>query len=230
MFCPNCGNMLPDDAKFCPSCGQQIGSSAQQSSTSEQTQPNNASTYAQNNTQTQTPNAQTYAQNTQTPGGFQNTVAQTFSQAQPTGQPMKWFKFLIYFGLFAGALLNLISGIMQLTGGQYGENKELVYYVFADMKTLDLIFGILLIFLAVFGVYTRFQLSSYRRSGPTCLNVLYIANIILSLAYLIAASVLTQINIVELGGSSMIISLVVSICMVVVNTIYFKKRSQLFVK
>ena len=89
MFCPNCGNMLPDDAKFCPSCGQQIGSSAQQSSTSEQTQPNSTSTYAQNNTQTQTPNAQTYAQNTQTPGGFQNTVAQTFSQAQPTGQPMK---------------------------------------------------------------------------------------------------------------------------------------------
>ena len=230
MFCPNCGNTLPDDAKFCPSCGQQIGSTAQQSSTSEQTQPNNASTYAQNNTQTQTPNAQTYAQNTQTPGGFQNTVAQTFSQAQPTGQPMKGFKFLIYFGLFAGALLNLISGIMQLTGGHYGEEKELVYYVFSDMKTVDLIFGILLIFLAVFGVYTRFQLSSYRRRGPTCLNVLYIANIILSLAYLIAASALTQINIVELGGASMITSLVVSICMVVVNTIYFKKRSQLFVK
>ena len=229
MFCPNCGNMLPDDAKFCPSCGQQIGSSAQQSSTSEQTQPNNASTYAQNNTQTQTPNAQTYAQNTQTPGGFQNTVAQTFSQAQPTGQPMKWFKFLIYFGLFAGALLNLVNGSIQLTGEQYGGYKEFVYSRFAALQAVDIIFGILLILLAILGVYTRFQLSSYRRNGPTCLNVLYIANIILSLAYLIAASVLTQINIVELGGSSMIISLVISIFMVVVNTIYFKERSQLFV-
>lgn len=230
MFCPNCGNMLPDDAKFCPSCGQQIGSSAQQSSTSEQTQPNSTSTYAQNNTQTQTPNAQTYAQNTQTPGGFQNTVAQTFSQAKPTGQPMKWFKFLIYFGLFAGALLNLVNGSIQLTGEQYGGYKEFVYSRFAALQAVDIIFGILLILLAIFGVYTRFQLSSYRRNGPTCLNVLYIANIILSLAYLIAASALTQINIVELGGASMITSLVVSICMVVVNTIYFKKRSQLFVK
>lgn len=230
MFCPKCGNMLPDDAKFCPSCGQQIGSSAQQSSTSEQTQPNSTSTYAQNDTQTQTPHAQTYAQNTQTSGGFQNTMAQTFSQAKPTGQPMKWFKFLIYFGLFAGALLNLVNGSIQLTGEQYGGYKEFVYSRFAALQAVDIIFGILLILLAILGVYTRFQLSSYRRNGPTCLNVLYIANIILSLAYLIAASVLTQINIVELGGSSMIISLVISIFMVVVNTIYFKKRSQLFVK
>ncbi len=229
MFCPNCGNMLPDDAKFCPSCGQQIGSTAQQSSTSEQTQPNNASTYAQNNTQTQTPNAQTYAQNTQTPGGFQNTVAQAFTQAQPSGLPMKWFKFLIYFGLFAGALLNLVNGSICITGEQYGGYKELVYSRFAALQAVDIIFGILLILLAIFGVYTRFQLSSYRRNGPTCLNVLYIVGIILSLAYLIAASALTQTNIVELGGSSMIISLVVSIFMVVVNTIYFKERSQLFV-
>lgn len=174
--------------------------------------------------------ASTYAQNTQTSGGFQNTVAQAFTQAQPSGLPMKWFKFLIYFGLFAGALLNLVNGSIQRTGEQYGGYKELVYNRFAALQAVDIIFGILLILLAIFGVYTRFQLSSYRRSGPTCLNVLYIANVLISLLYLIAASALTQINIIELGGSSMIISLVISIFMVVVNTIYFKERRQLFVK
>ena len=26
MFCPNCGNQLPDNSKFCGNCGSQIGS------------------------------------------------------------------------------------------------------------------------------------------------------------------------------------------------------------
>ena len=29
MFCPNCGNQIPDESKFCPSCGTAIGAPAQ---------------------------------------------------------------------------------------------------------------------------------------------------------------------------------------------------------
>lgn len=33
--------------------------------------------------------------------------------------PMKWYNFLIYFALFAGAVLNVLTGIFMLTGAQY---------------------------------------------------------------------------------------------------------------
>ena len=55
--------------------------------------------------------------------------------------PMKWFKFLIYFSLFAGAALNLINGITTILGTQYGEHAELVYATFGSLRTFDIVCG-----------------------------------------------------------------------------------------
>ena len=52
---------------------------------------------------------------------------------------MKWYKFVIYFQLFAAALLNLGSGIALFTGSQYGLNSyelKLLYGVLGNLKTL----------------------------------------------------------------------------------------------
>lgn len=209
MFCQNCGSKIEEDAKFCASCGaQSSGSAAQQ----------------------------------QTAAGMENTGAGAnesppdFANPQPGTQPgtqpgMKWYHFLIYFGLFAGAALNLINGIVQILGWHYGENRNLVYSFYDDgLKTVDIIVGILIIFMAIFGIVTRFRLSGYRRGGPRCLMALYLLNIIVSLGYIIAASAVTGIGISELGGTSMIATLIVSVFMIAVNAVYFKKRSALFVK
>lgn len=201
MFCQNCGSKIDENTKFCASCGAQISASAAQQQIAAET-------------------------------GHAGAEANELQSDSATPQPgMKWYHFLIYFGLFAGALLNLINGIVQILGWHYGADRDLVYNFYDNgLKSVDVIVGILTIFLAIFGIVTRFRLSGYRRGGPGCLMALYLFNIIISLGYIIAASTVTGISVSELGGTSMIATLIVSVFMIAVNAVYFKKRSALFVK
>ncbi len=147
--------------------------------------------------------------------------------------PMKWFKFIIYFSLFASAVLNVITGITTLTGAQYQGVKNMVYLYFKDLKTADTLYGVVLLGLAAFAIFARFRLSGYRKNGPAMLNVVYIANSASALIYsIIAQAIVNNTPLgagIELDLTSAIASIVTSIVMVVINTIYFKKRAHLFV-
>ena len=50
--------------------------------------------------------------------------------------PMKWYKFLINFALFASAVLNIISGFNMITGSVYGsaETANAVYSSFSGLE------------------------------------------------------------------------------------------------
>ena len=143
--------------------------------------------------------------------------------------PMKWFKFLIWFTLFVAALSNLVTGLNMLTGNQYEGLANRVYALFKDLKTVDMLFGLLMIGLAAFAIYTRFRLSGFYKNGPLLLNIVYGANAGIGLIYLIAADAATK-GVLNLDYSSAIISLVTSIAMIIINAVYFKKRAHLFVK
>ena len=143
---------------------------------------------------------------------------------------MKWFKFLIYFALFAGAALNAISGIQMLTGEVYGEYKEYVYAVFEDLKTLDMIVGILMLATAALGIYTRFRLAGYYANGPKMLSVVYAMAVLVNLVYIIGVnSILSEAVMESVDTSSSITSMLVSAVMIIINNTYFKKRAHLFV-
>ena len=56
----------------------------------------------------------------------QQVAPATSLQPQPK---MGWFKFLIYFSLFAAAVLNVVNAIQLLTGSHYGNTIiNLIYY------------------------------------------------------------------------------------------------------
>lgn len=153
---------------------------------------------------------------------------------QPQNElPMKWFKFLIFFSLFASAVLNTISGIIALTGAQYEQEykgaKELVYAYFEGLQTVDMIYGVALIAIAAFAIYVRVRLAGYYANGPKLLNVLYLANAGFGLFYIIALQSIVGSD-VNLDMTSAITSIITSVVMVGVNTVYFKKRAHLFVK
>ena len=48
---------------------------------------------------------------------MKNTTREESTTTKPLG--MKWYKFLIYFALFAGAFVNFIYGINYISGGIY---------------------------------------------------------------------------------------------------------------
>ena len=154
-------------------------------------------------------------------------VAQESAQRE---MPMKWYKFLIYFSLFAGAVLNVINGISVLTGLQYDTQEEglaaLVYETFPGLKGVDVFFSLGVIALGVFGLFVRFQLSGFKKNAPVLLTFLYVFTAIINVGYAALASSMTGL---ELFDSYLVGNIIGQILMAVVNYVYFKKRAHLFI-
>ena len=145
--------------------------------------------------------------------------------------PMKWFKFLIYFTLFASAFLNVINGIRLITGAQYEGSADLVYSMYEGLKTVDMLVGVLAIALAFLAVYTRIRLAGYYENGPKLLTIFYIAIAAINFVNIIGyAMILPEEIIKTLNFSSLAGQIVTSIVLIIANNVYFKKRAHLFTK
>lgn len=142
---------------------------------------------------------------------------------------MKWFKFLIYFSLWAGAVINLISAISGLTGSTYnaaGLDPEVVYSTFRGLKTVDVLYGIVGLATAALAVYTRFRLARFRVNGPMCLYILYCLPLVSSFIYMAAAGSILGVPIFDGEYMGQIAGNVV---MLIINIVYFRKRKALFI-
>ncbi len=151
------------------------------------------------------------------------------SPGKATALPMKWYNFLIFFALWAGAILNLLTGITHLFGWTYAavgtSSKEIYATLGQGLQILDIVMGAAMIGLGIFSIVVRFQLAGYKKQGPRLLLVLYGVSVVVSILYPIIASAITSVNVMD---SSLISSLVVSLVMMFVNYVYFKKRAHLF--
>lgn len=229
MFCPNCGNQCPDGTKFCQSCGTPLINNQQQNTQPDfnnqqanYQQPN----YQQPNQQYQQPNYNQYRQ------PMYNQPYQQYPQYPDkfNGHQMGWYKFLIYFALFAGAFFNVCYAVLYMTGKIYetqNVDPMAVYYLYPNVKPVDIVYGILLIALAVFMVITRFQLSGLKKNGPKMIVALYGINIAMVIVYSIAISCTTDYM---AFNASTIGQCVIPIVMAVVNKVYFDRRKDIFVK
>ena len=146
------------------------------------------------------------------------------------GYSMKWHNFLIYFSLWAGAVLMIVSGTQLLTGAAYGtpEDSSRVYAYFSGLKTVDMTFGLLQFAAAGWLIYTRFQLASMKAGAPGKLTAAYVLNVLLSVGYLAAASGVTRVSVSELGDGSVIGTIISGIVMILANRSYYGKRETLF--
>lgn len=222
-------------------------SSYGQSQYGQNTSPYGQSTYGQNTS----PYGQSrYGQNTSPYGhspyqqgrpAYMNnnpTVTSQRSHSKPCpgyagDYPMAWFKFLIYFMLFANAAINIFTAVTYLTGSVYlGEDMtmsdvEALYMFYPTAKMIDVIYGVLLIALAAYAIFTRFQLSGFKRRGPFLFILMYVLNLVIGLLY--GISIMFTLETGLLGFISFVPSIITSVVMIFVNVVYFRKREELFV-
>ena len=227
MKCSNCGTEYADVLVQCPVCGaprdvqgqmqQSYGGQYQQNiqhSYGEQYQQNEQQPYG----------GQQYQQNMQQPYGGQ------YQQMNNAEMNMGWFKFTIYFQLFANALLNLFNGVSYLTGYLYGGNSALVYTVYPSLKAFDVCFGIIYIVIVGYAIYTRMMLAKYKKTGPLNLYILLGANILMGILSNVA--ILAYVGTDVLDASDMTSfgrQLAATITLLIVDIVYFNKRKHLFV-
>ena len=147
------------------------------------------------------------------------------SDGEEKSLQMGWYKFLIYFLLYAGAVMNFWDGWGLVTGSVYGDAADEVYAVFSAMKTVDLPVGILLIALAVLNLVTRARLAAFRRNGPKLLCLCYLGSALINTGYQVSLYVVLPSAV----GIGSILGVALSLTVALINYLYFKKRAGLFV-
>lgn len=199
---------------FCPNCGKNLEEGKAFC-------PNCGAAVAENNQQPFQPQVQPSVQ------AYDYTPQTNIAE-----RPMKWFKFLIYFALFASAVVNFFSGISFITGTQTsnlagGYGAGFVYAIFGGLKVLDIIVGILSFGMVALAIYVRFQLAGYKKDGPKMLLGMYAIQLAINLIYYFGLLIILGFDGTIL--SSLIGTIIGSVIMIVLNKIYFDKRKDLFV-
>lgn len=142
--------------------------------------------------------------------------------------PMNWFKFLIYFSLFASAFFSLLNAAVMLAGLFLPKISIGLYYtVFPGLKPFYIVLSVLSVAQAAFAVYTRFQLSAYRKKAPLLLHIFFGVSSACGVISSLGTTLLTGGALQEI--SQMISSLIGGVVLIALNSIYFKKRAALFV-
>ncbi len=179
---------------------------------------------------------------TAVPSESERAVSVQYAYPPATALPMKWYKFLINFMLFFSAALNAISGIRVIIGDQYYKNGPIdvakaVYSQFGALKTVDVVYGIVLIAFALFTLYTRSRLAGYCKNGPKMLLLMYILNFAFAVLYTAAVYITLAsygfsprlLDFLTTAGATLLTTAVTSGVMIVINLEYFRNRKHLFV-
>ncbi len=132
-------------------------------------------------------------------------------QIQQPELPMKWHKFLVYFALWAGAVINIGMGIVYLT--QLGDIR-------ADAKTIVAVYAIGSIALGIYGIKVCLDLLRFKKGGPKALFILYIAVGILNIVFLAGSGQTLAENVAQV---------IAPFAWAFINRTYYNKRDHLFV-
>lgn len=198
MVCPNCGMSIDDNSKFCAGCGTKIETAEAEPKFSFEAEVKIGDTEGEK----------------KAPGSFGE-------------KDLKWAKFLGYFGLWAGALINLSTAISLFSGNVYGPNmKELVYATFPTLKVLDPVYALLLLAVAALDGLAAFSIIKRKAAAITLVPMLYLVTSIISIVYTVMTTVIISAPTFD---ASSIVSICGGIVMFFVNKTYFNNRNNIFV-
>ena len=215
MYCRFCGTKIPDNVKFCPECGANLAPVPSAA-------PEESAPAAPAAPEIPTP----YDPTPYDPAPYS---ADPFASADVAAVPqrgMKWFKFIIYFQLWASMLVYLVTAGKYFTGAYYEGNAEMVYRFFPALQPLDIVMGVVCLALAVYAVVVQRALAKFRAKGPMMYYLMYIVNTAVTVLYLIIGSIIIGQSAftAEVAGS-----IIGSLVMLFVNIPYFNNRKHLFV-
>ena len=211
-LCKNCGKELTDDVKFCPDCGAPA---------SEDVNSDESKNIAMGRSSFSSGAA---GGNSADLGNGYGGFSPMPGQQDTAPMPMKWYKFLIYFLLYATAVLNLISSLSIFVELSTHADE---YALFPGAMIVDILSACMGIGFTVFAFYTRFMLAEYKKKGPACVYIMYGASAAYTLVFGILSVIVT--NGVAHFGTSNVTSILTNIAMIAANYIYFKKRQDYFV-
>ncbi|MBQ3706480.1 MAG: zinc ribbon domain-containing protein [Clostridia bacterium] len=188
MFCPRCSKEIEDGSRFCNHCGYEI---VPEANSVKEPEPREASA----------------AEEEQEP-----IVSHSALESQ---YGLKWYKFLIWFDIWATALTNLVATVAYFT-------------VFNPSMRVTMWFSVIVCVLnAVYLLFVRQALARWKTYGPR----LYLISFVIPLVRRVLTIVVANIE----GGSALLAlnrtdftNLILNVVLFIVNFIYFRNRAPLF--
>ena len=154
------------------------------------------------------------------------------TQLQTTQElPMKWYDFLVRYGLWIAGILVSGIGIIQLLGLPYvmrGMDSMLIYAQYPLLMILDLIYGVICLGLGILFIICRFRMNAFKEKSPRLLYYSYALCIITAILYSFIAGRILGIPARDLFGFYEVLQLLGTAAGVALNVIYFNKREHLF--
>lgn len=170
--------------------------------------------------------------------------AQTTAERMPAAVPvdpaknyrMAWFKFIIYFQLFANAVVMVFNAASGIFGLAYGDDAGLIYGFCPMLKAVDAIYGIICLAFAVTAVLIRQRLAHYRKNAPVLylgyVGIVMASGLIYTFAGLAALGAVSA-SVMDAGASGIVGNVLGTVIGAAVffplNYIYFNKRKELFI-
>lgn len=233
--CNLCGYTSRDGTTHCPNCGEFLGNGERLANIPGFDEPEVKTE------ETKAPEAETANMfgeaspqaDDQIANMFGGTVRKTDEQTYQASSKsvkqrnMKWYKFLIYFSLFASAAANALNGVRYITGDIYGEYAYLVYDALPRLKTIDILMGVGCLLVAVLCFIARGSLAKMKSKGPALLICVYVAAFLLSTIYYFAVNSIGTNDVIYISYD--LPSNAVTVFMIIVNGIYFKNRKHMFI-
>ena len=210
MYCRFCGTKTPDNVKFCPECGASLAPAP--SAAPEESAP-------------AVPAAPEIPVS-QAPAPYSDELSDPVGGIAAPQRGMKWFKFIIYFQLWASMLVNLAAAAKYFTGAYYEGNAGMVYDFFPALQPLDIVMGVFCLALAVYAVVVKRALAKFRAKGPMMYYLTYIVSTAGTALYLLIGSIILGQSAFTAGIAG---NFAGTLVMLFINIPYFNNRKHLFV-
>ena len=175
-------------------------------------------------------------QEAQEPQDSQSPADLPVQMAPASNYHLAWFKFIIYFQLFANAVVMVYNGVNNIFTLSYGSDADFVYASCPMLKIVDVTYGIVCLGFAVTAILIRQRLAHYKKNAPIQYLGYVGAGMAAGLIYtfaIVAAMGTVSSYAMEAAVSNVIGSVLGTLIGAAVffplNYIYFKKRRELFI-
>lgn len=143
---------------------------------------------------------------------------------------MAWFRFIIYFQLFASAALELLAAFGYAFGSQFGSLRGEILEAYPAWRLYGYLFAALSVGQGALALYTRSLLAGFRRNGPRLYYVTLACSAAWEVLYVVAlyATGVADGTVLSVDVSNAVVAVLTTAVMLAANLRYFGIRKELF--